>query len=255
MKWWILATYYIVSTAAHVEYAEHEVYNDTIGLPESTNWITVANFDLTEGDDCPSPLNKTILSNGMSMCQTSVPELGCLAVKFSVGGKKYNKTSGSIRGYQKGTTDGFRASHDDNWGINEAYVDGVSITIGDNRRKHVWTYAAGFSAEENKPTSNCPCSVTRGPDPPTFVGGNYYCQSGSRLIPDQDTYYMSPLWQGNGCTNKRDNCCGNIGAPMFLREFPTPQNEDIEVRICCNQPLSDEAVLIDQLLLRIHTTE
>ena len=246
MKWWILATYF-VATVAYAEFAEHEMYSDP-------NWVTVADLDMSKGDDCPLHWNK-VAQYSTSMCRAVITgDAKCLGVTFKVNGIKYNKTLGMIRGYQKGTTDGFRASHDDNAGINEAYVDGVSITIGDPR-KHVWTYAAGLSAEENRPKGNCPCSPTRGPNPPAFVGENYYCQSGSRSSPDHDTYYMLPLWMGSGCTNDRDNCCANTGAPWFYREFPTPQDEDIEVRICYSHRLADEAVLVEKIHISIYNVQ
>ena len=254
MKWLLLATHYIIATTAYVEFADHEMYPDTLGLAESNNWITVAQFDLTKGDDCPGWWGKVVHSNGLILCQSITTVAGCVPAYFNVTGKQYTKLGGMIRGYQKGTPDGFRTSHDDGFGINEAYVDGVSITIGHPHRKHVWTYAAGYSAEGNGPKGNCPCSPTRGPDPPSFVGEDYYCQSGSQLLPDHDTYYMLPLWVGEGCTNDRDNCCSNPGLPWFVREFPTSQSEDIEVRICTNQLFSDEAIFIDKLHLSVYST-
>ena len=243
MKWWIiLAAHYIVATAAYIKFPKHEIYSDT-------NWVTLVDFDTTIGNDCPYHWQKIVVNN-RSMCQTLIPEAGCSSTILEVNGKNYSKAVGMVRGYQKGTTDGFRASHDDGFGINGAYVDGVSITIG-YPRKHVWTYAAGLSAEGNQPKGNCPCSVIPGPDPPSFVEDDYYCQSGSQLFPDHDTYNMLPLWIGHGCTNDRDNCCANAGLPWFYREFPAPQHENIEVRICCNQDYSDEAVLVDKLCISI----
>ena len=241
MKWCILAILYIVATVA---FGKHEI--ETLNLA-SSNWITVVNFDLTNGDDCPQQWSKIVL-NGRSMCGAPTGDAGCATAIFSMNGQKYNQTAGMVRGYQKGTTDGFRASNDDGFGINEAYVDGVTIMIG-YPRKHVWTYAAGYSSNVNHPSSNCPCSVTPGPDPPSFVGENYYCQSGSEGAADHSKYYMLPLWVGEGCT---DNCCANVGMPYFYRQFPAPQHEDIEVGICTNQPLSDEGVFIDKLFISAH---
>ena len=246
MNPWILATLHIVTTAA---FAKHEMYPEALDLTYSTNWIDVVSFDLTKGDDCPEQWSKTTLTSGVAMCGDPTGKSGCARAIFNVGGRVYNKTAGMVRGYQKGTTDGFQASQEDGLGINEAYVDGVSITIGYPRRKHVWTYAAGLTSNGDKPKANCPCSVTRGPDPPTFVGEHYYCQSGSEGMPNSGTYYMLPLWTRLGCT---DNCCANAGSPWFYRQFPAPQHEDIEVSICRNQALSDEGVFIDKLRISIY---
>ena len=120
-------------------------------------------------------------------------------------------------------------------------------------RRHVWTYAAGLTKNSKRPNNNCPCAVVPGPNAPLFVGENYYFSSGSSNFPEKDRIYTKdPLWQGNGCTNKRDSCCTDVGLPWFYRAFPTNQYDDhIEVRICYNQDYSDEAVLIDKLVLYI----
>ena len=238
MKWWILAIHYIVATVA---FAKHEVYPETLDL-DSPGWMTVVSFDLTHEDDCPKYWSE-IKINGVRMCGSHTGDTGCAIANYRMDGLKYNQTVGMVRGYQKGTTDGFQASHDDGLGINEAYVDGVSITIG-KPRKHVWTYAVGYSSNADAAVSNCPCSVTPGPNPPSFVGEDYYCQSGNEGTADKDKYYMLPLWGGDGCT---DNCCANAGSPYFHRDFPAPQDGDIEVRICQNSPRSDEGVFIDKL--------
>lgn len=60
------------------------------------------------------------------------------------------------------------------------YVDGVSITYG-TPREHIWTYAIGNTDKSNflpRFATNCPCSQFPGHLPPSFVGTNYYCESG-----------------------------------------------------------------------------
>ncbi len=87
---------------------------------------------------------------------------------------------------------------------------------------------------------------------PSFVREDYYCSSGCSTTPVGATYYTDdPLWQGTGCTNAKDNCCADVGLPWFNREFPFPQNDDFEVRICYNQVYADEGVLIDTLALLV----
>ena len=247
MNWWILAIHYIVATIA---FAKHEVYPETLDL-DSSGWMTVVSFDLTNGDHCPHQWKETI-QNGVRMCGPKLDTSGCTHAIYRMDGLKYNRTGGMVRGYQKGSTDGFRASHTDGLGINEPYVDGVSITIG-YPIKHVWTYAAGFSSNANDGAtdSNCPCSVIPGLDPPSFVGNDYYCQSGSKGTADNSKYYMLPLWVGEGCT---DNCCAKGRPPYFDRQFPVAQNEDIAISICTDEPLSNEGVFIDKLDLRVYLT-
>ena len=212
-------------------------------------WLRIADFDVSKGDDCPKGWRKTKV-NSIEMCRSLYDTAGCYSATFSVNGTRYRKIRGMVRGYQQGSTDSFdsRRSHR---GINTAYVDGVSITLG-NPRKHVWTYIAGISDDYDYPTSNCPCAAVPGPIPPSFVGEYYYCESGNRGPFEYTVHYTDdPLWDGAGCFHDNNNCCTNVGLPWFYREFPEAQHEDIEVRICADQVYNDEAVLVDQLKLLI----
>ena len=54
-----------------------------------------------------------------------------------------------------GSTDAFRSRLSN---IDQAYVDGISITHG-SPRNHIWTYAAASSSNESDcPSRACPCS-------------------------------------------------------------------------------------------------
>ncbi|XP_065896134.1 uncharacterized protein [Dysidea avara] len=207
---------------------------------EDNGWMKVADFDASRGDKCPTRWTD-ITVNNIRMCRSSSDAAGCYSTTFPVNGTSYRKIRGKLRGYQRRSPDGFISGKS----INTAYVDGVSITIG-NPRRHVWTYAVGISDDVNG--NNCPCAaVSAGPAPPSFVGGHYYCESGN-TGPYEDTIYTSdPLWDGAGCVHPNNNCCTNVGLPWFIREFPIAQDDDIEVRICTDRDYADEAVLVDQL--------
>ena len=70
----------------------------------------------------------------------------------------FNKICGQLKGYMKGVPDAFYSTKYITKSINDHYVDGYSITLG-NPRKHVWTYAAGMSDDgpSNYGDYNCPC--------------------------------------------------------------------------------------------------
>ena len=102
----------------------------------------------------------------------------------------------------------------------------------------------------------CPCAR---PDPtdrtnvPSYVGDNYYCESGIADIHNTDdviTYqredmiWEDPLWDGSGCTLPGNQCCDRYG--WFHQEVPTT-SDDIEVRWCANEPQENEDVFTDQL--------
>jgi len=105
-------------------------------------------------------------------------------------------------------------------GINGAYADGLSITLG-NTCKHVWTYAAGLSEVRQSRglqyTFQCPCASSPGTPPHPFIGGHYHCESvfaGSEW-PLAVFYTIDPLWDGSGCVNANTNCCANPSMPWF----------------------------------------
>lgn len=62
--------------------------------------------------------------------------------------------------------------------IDDQYVEGISIVRhpSGGPRLHVWTFAYGVSAVQALSIS-CPCNG--GAAPPTFVGDDYFCDSGS----------------------------------------------------------------------------
>ena len=134
--------------------------------------------------------------------------------------------------------------------IDVAYVDGVSITLGDPR-KHVWTYAIGISDSGSFTTSYCPCAVIRGADPPPFVSDHYYCESGNAGGRNADVYYTTdPVWDGLDCSDSV-NCCAHPDMPWFSRHFTKAQETFIEARICRNEPFSNEATLVEMMELYI----
>ena len=252
MKWILISFIASVAAAAATDYGIVSSENDTIysdkekyetPLHLGPDWITIAAFDTSRGDECPSSFVR-VHALGKSVCSASY---GCSSYTYKVNGLFYNEIAGVVRGYQKGTTDAFQASTHGK-GINDVYVDGVSITIG-NPRQHVWTFAAGLTQLGNYADFNCPCAVTPGPNAPSFVGDHYYCSSGAITYASKSAYYTAPLWQGNTNECLYDNCCAKLGLPWFHRKLLISQSKDIEVRICNNQEFNDEAVLIDQLIL------
>ena len=164
----------------------------------------------------------------------------------------YTRVCGRARGYQKGSTDQFtrfsdREVNENN--INAAYVDGLSITHG-SPRQHVWMYVAGLT-DRGSYSVNCPCTLTLGQAPPSLVGSNYYCESGTEDNFNTDIYYLSdPLWDGNGCSSG-NTCCSNINLPWFQYQLSQMTEDDIEVRICRDEDFDNEGILIDILELYI----
>ena len=164
---------------------------------------------------------------------------GCDSAHFSTHRVGFDHICGQTKSYQKGNSDAFVASVQS---INEPYVDGISITLG-SPHQHVWTYAVCGRAG-----IKCPCAATPGPAPPAFVKENYYSDSGynGEQINNANFYLSNPLWDGDGCPND-GGCCAALGMPWFYRKIPTRLSEAIEVRICKNEPHSDEDTAIEML--------
>ena len=89
-----------------------------------------------------------------------------------------------------------------------------------------------------------------GNSPSSFVGNNYYCESGSVDSPNSATYYFNdPLWNGAGCV---DHCCNDTTQPWFYRQLNQTTKDDIEARICAGYSfVYYRSTLIDQLELYI----
>ena len=205
-------------------------------------WMRIANIDTTQGDDCPSGWSK--ITQPRLLCRGSGDAPGCYSAYFSNNKTEYNSICGKLRGYQKGTPDGFHVAT-----IDKPYLEGVSITVG-NPRKHVWSYATGYNYKQD--TNVCPCtSPTKTVSPPTFVKDHYHCESGGANGESHSTLYESdPLWDGHGCPST-STCCSTLGAPWFYRHFTKPEKGAVEVRICRDGVYSNEATLLEQVLLYI----
>ena len=216
-------------------------------------WTRIVKFDTSKGDACPSGWAK-ITTPGTypkSVCRSSTDDGGCHSAIFTTYNITFNKICGKVKGYQKGSSVAFYSTDRDTKSINDHYVSGVSVTLG-NPRKHVWTYAAGISDDGNYPSWNCPCAATPGPDPPAFVSNHYYCESGNTGTYSSSYYHTSdPLWDGHGCLHIENNCCTNPDMPWFFRQFALPMNDYLEARICHRDSFSHDESLVESIELYI----
>ena len=142
----------------------------------SANWRRIAYFDPTEGDSCPTGL-RTVTNTTTSQTACGRTANGsCTSLQFSPDGN-YTNVCGRVRGYQDHSTDGFDTGTDS---IDSPHIDGISITHG-NPRTHLWSYVAGFAEKAGIAVLRCPCArsdPTDRSDVPSFVGEDFYCESG-----------------------------------------------------------------------------
>ena len=198
-------------------------------------WTRVAFLDMNDPFQfCPSAWRLNA-SSGIRRCgRPSSSNDMCHGTSYSSGGRTYTKVCGRVIGYQVGHPDAFHSSDS----INEAYVEGVSITHG-SPRSHIWTLAAGRSEIAN---SDCPCAAGSSQTPPSFVGNNYYCESGNQNTStvNYHLYASDPLWDGQQCDSEGTCCSGGKSPPWFSVDLIRSTSDSIEVRICSDFDTSED---------------
>ena len=218
-------------------------------------WMRIADIN---GSSCPPGWDS--ISTPLAACRSASDNPGCHSTTFTVNGVSYYKVCGQARGYQVRTTDAFGGPRRVRGSlyitdIDDAYVDGLSITTG-SPRKHVWTYASGnndnnIGIDTNLITDDntCPCAAVPGLLPFPFIHDNYYCESGADGGEVDGVYMSDALWDGSQCDGPGDNCCTETGQPWFYRQFPVAYQSNVEARICADETYANEGLLVDRLQL------
>ena len=210
--------------------------------------MRVAHIDMTQpNENCPAGFRK-VTANGKTMCGGQGS--GCISTTFTSHGLQYSQVCGRITGYQYATTDAFSPYVRNRGSIDSSFVDGIVVTHG-SPRTHIWTFASGYSQYSTDQTG-CPCNSNSFTHPlPPYIGNDYFCDSGHRYNsrPPSDYLTNDPLWDGAGCVS--GSCCTFNSPPWFCKTLPHPTTDDIELRLCTNQALSDEDVPFERVELHV----
>ena len=172
----------------------------------STGWRRVAYLNMSNpSQQCPPVWREYTTPH--RVCGRRSSAGSCEGVTYSTGCVQYDQVCGRIIGYQFGNTDSFLGS---SLSIDTNYVDGVSVTHG-TPHQHIWTFSNDLDELSTTfPYATCPCVTgsTNRNRIPSFVGQNYFCETGitqciggNILHPDGD-----PLWDGQGC-GPTSSCC------------------------------------------------
>ena len=194
-------------------------------------WSRVAFLNMTDPThQCPPAWRE--ITEPVRTCGRTNETLGnggCSSVSFSSYNIAFTHICGRIIGYQILTPDAFNSYSESQYTtIEDPYVDGVVITRG-IEKEHVWTFGASVSGS----SFACPCTnIQSTQSTPSFVGQDYFCETDN------------PLWDGEGC-GSGSTCCDFNGPPFFCKSLTEPTTDDIEVRICANQALSNEDTPIE----------
>ena len=212
-------------------------------------WTRLAYLDMSDSAKaCPSGF-KLYESNGTRACGKESNVAGCQSVKFPSNGINYSQVCGRVVGYQYGSTDAVDTTYGTGGNdINSNYVDGVSITHG-SPRQHIWTLMSGVAESQINTCCNCPCSQGTLTNPQSFIGNDYFCESGG----GQGELYLhtqDPLWDGNGCSPLESNCCSVPGLPWFNKILNSTTTDYIELRVCADESDEDVPVSFYELYVK-----
>ena len=242
--------------------ARNEVKNATLSLLQesvvpllqgyscggSTGWRRVAYLNMSSSSQqCPSVWQEIITP--FRVCGRRSTSASCEGLNYTTGSEQYDQVCGRIIGYQLGTPNSFEGPAL----IDSYYLDGVSVTHG-FPRQHIWSFVGGLQeVTSTYPQLTCPCVTGSTAVIPTFVGQNYFCETGITqwngvsysLWPNGD-----PLWDGQGC-GPTSSCCTFNSPPWFNVQLSSPTTNNIEVRICGNQEIGNEDTPIQLMELYV----
>ena len=195
-------------------------------------WRKVAYLNMSDTTQtcCPGDWELNTTSKRSCARPANAPHRTCYSATFQ--SLSYSQVCGRIVGYQVGQPEAFLL---ENIGqpqtIDDPYVDGVSLTYG-NPRQHIWTFAVPLQ-ETTHPAYLCPCNDNSSARVPSYVGNDYFCETGVPTGQNWDHIYYpdDPLWDGEGC-GLTSTCCTFNNPPWFCKQLPQPTNDDLEIRLC-----------------------
>ena len=203
----------------------------------SEGWTRLAYLNMSDTtQNCPSGF-RVYQSGGVRACGRPVTSSGsCVSVQFPSNGISYSQVCGRVVGYQYGSTDAVSETVNN---LNSYYIDGVSITRG-SPRQHVWSLFAGVWSDYTDSNNSCPCAG--GTSPQSFVGNNYFCESGNRGRNILSALFTSdPLWDGQGCYSFEVSCCTAPNIPWFYRNYHSTNTTDyLELRVCGDEGTNND---------------
>ena len=209
-------------------------------------WEKIAFHDFSQ-QECPPNFTRLYVPFNNVSCEATRVRTTCNGRSYSyyssslplpVQGRSYSSVCGRVRGHGQGLA--FHNAIVCNYGLEQAYVDGVSLTHGPaGRRTHIWTFAAAY-ADGHPDTQDtlviCGCSNTNNNwthATPGDVGDDYFCDSNYQYTEEgrwegRDIEY--DLWDGEGCGSS-SSCCEWKDPPYFCKQLHNPTSEDMEIRL------------------------
>ena len=226
--------YFLVSSRG--DGVTQSAYCSAEELCGSTGWTRVGIADFGNPQTpCPDGLIE-YNEDGVRACKRESLS-GPNSVTISTNGISYNQVCGTVQGYQFGSPDAFIHVWTGPKDIEEAYLDGVSVTHGPaGSRQHIFSLAAGVW--EGNRRYSCVDGSTQ--LPPSFVGPDFYCESGNPAVRWRAILYKDDiLWDGQQCGGAEGPSCDPPNLPYFYKDVGTTTTDDIELRILTNENISN----------------
>ena len=215
----------------------------------TSGWTRIVYLNMTDpSQTCPSGWVQAMF-NGLRVCgrPSNAEFLTCTEATFPTGGMEYRQVCGRALGYQYGDQTAFGAytAFTSDSTINDYYLDGLTLTHGS--RQHIWSFVNGYS-ETRVGRDACPCApFASGFIIPSFVGSNYFCESGSGDSNVQ-RFHDELLWDGTGCSLPGNTCCTFNSPPYFSIQLPSPTTNNIDGRLCGYENLNNGGSAADTFI-------
>ncbi len=200
-------------------------------------WTRIIDLNMSNpSQQCPPNLRQ--ISSPVRGCH----QTGACTSAFFQAGRTYSQVCGRVNAYQYGTPDAFYVSITSSYSrtIEQEYFGGVSLTHGlIGSRQHIWSFAAAISeltSDGNRFSQKCSCTSSTSHWPyrtPSFVGNDYFCDTGNLGVGwSYTTYYSNnPMWDGIGC-GPTSSCCQFNNPPWFCKTLPRATADQVGLRIC-----------------------
>jgi hypothetical protein len=206
-------------------------------------WYRVAHLDMTDrSQQCPSAWRE-YNTNQFRACGRPVSTVATRPSQIFPISHQYSKVCGRVIGIQVASPDAFHSERS----IDQGYIDGVSITHG-SPRHHIWSYVGSYSEITTYYLNACPCDYSGAIQPQSFVGNNYYCESGNPTGHwEGQVFPNDKLWDGEQCSHEGTCCTGANTPPWFSVNLGSPTSDNIEVRIMGSESTANEDTPIELL--------
>ena len=225
-------------------------------------WIQIIDRDFRSSGSpvCLPGLMPMLTPSARTRACIKPPSAGCTSITLNTPNVEYSRVCGKILAYQIGHVNGY-SGRTSNYSrsIDGNYVDGITLTHGrESERQHIWTFVAERDSIVTDWTRGrrCPCLDGRLRDrgeTPSFIDNHHqFCDTGSNSdkIPKGQFFESNLLWDGAGCTGS-NQCCSFNRPPYFYRTLTKSTSNDIEMRLCTDEPSSAESIAIREMALYI----